>query len=202
MKPERIPKANGRPREFDPDDALEKAMHLFWTKGFDGVSISDLTATMGVNRPSLYATFGNKEELFRKAFSRYMTGHISAVRLAEHFATVKQAVEAYLFNSADFLAQPEHPGCLAVVGALAWSDESEAIRQELSGARNDVLGVWRERFEAAQATGEIPPAPHAADLARYVMTVATGMTVQARSGATREELRRVAEISMRAWPSA
>ncbi len=198
MKPAKSP---GRPRAFDPEEALDKAMRLFWTKGYEGTSLTDLTEAMGINRPSLYAAFGNKEELFRKAFARYGEGPAACGATARSLPTARAAVEALLYGAADTLACPEHPGCLSVVAALAGGEESACIQQELCATRNAALCAWRDRFARAQAEGELPPDPTADDLARYVMTVLNGMTVQARSGATREDLRRVVALALHAWPS-
>lgn len=177
-------------------------MHLFWAKGYEGATLSELTEAMGVNRPSLYTIFGNKEELFRKAFARYLEGPASSDRLARELPTAHEAVEALLYRAARDLSNPEHAGCLSVVGALACGDEAAPIQRELSAARNAALEAWRQRFERAQTEGELPPEPSAMNLARYVMTVVTGMTVQARSGATEEDLQGMVDVALRAWPEA
>jgi len=177
----------GRPREFDVDAALDAAMRLFWHKGYEGTSLSDLTEAMGVNRPCLYAAFGNKEELFR-----------TSAALAR--PTARGVAEALLSGSAEALAQPEHPGCLLVQAALACGDGAEAIRRELNVRRGAAVETLRQRFERAQAAGDFPPGAEPADLARYVVTVINGMAVQAAGGAGAEELRRVAEIALGAWP--
>ncbi len=190
----------GRPREFDVDAALDAAMRLFWHKGYEGTSLSDLTEAMGVNRPCLYAAFGNKEELFRKALDRYaeVRGPITSAALAR--PTARGVAEALLSGSAEALAQPEHPGCLLVQAALACGDGAEAIRRELNVRRGAAVETLRQRFERAQAAGDFPPGAEPADLARYVVTVINGMAVQAAGGAGAEELRRVAEIALGAWP--
>jgi AcrR family transcriptional regulator len=176
-------------------------MQLFWTRGYEGTSLTDLTEAMGISRPSLYAAFGNKEELFKKAFARYGEGPASVGRIARELPTARAAVEKLLYEAADALTHPEHPGCLSVTGGLAGSEESEGVRRDLCAARTAGLEAWRERFEEAQSDGDLPPEPAAGDLARYVMTVLSGMTVQAQSGASREDLRRTVEIALRAWPS-
>ncbi len=193
-------KGIGRPRAFDPDEALEKAMHLFWTKGYEGTSLADLTEAMGINRPSIYATFGNKEELFKKVFARYVDGPAAIGREAQDLPTAREAVSALLYGAADSLACPVHPGCLSVVGGLACGEESESVRLQLCSARNAGLASWAERFERAQHEGDLPKEPAAIDLARYLMTVVTGMSVQARSGATREDLQRTVDIALLAFP--
>lgn len=191
----------GRPREFDPDEALEKAMHLFWSRGYEGTSLSDLTEALGINRPSLYAVFGNKEELFRRVCARYSerTEHLEK---ACALATAREAVETFLFGAADNMIHPEHSGCLLVTSCLAGSDESEAVRRVLSDARQATVERWKARFERARQEGDLPPDAHPMALAQYVMAISHGMTVHARSGATREELRNIAALAMRVWPSA
>src|SRR5687768_6308442 len=115
METDNSPNPKGRPREFDADDALDKAMRVFWRKGYLGASLSDLTSAMGINRPSLYAAFGNKEELFRQAVLRYTAGPASYVREALDEATSLAVVERMMRGAVDMLSCPENPdGCLCV----------------------------------------------------------------------------------------
>ncbi|CAN5663753.1 TetR/AcrR family transcriptional regulator [soil metagenome] len=190
----------GRPRAFDPDKALEAAMRVFQKKGYEGASLSDLTEAMGINRPSLYATFGNKEELFRKAFDRYAAGPAALGRCALEMPTARGAVEALLYGAASTLANPDHPGCLSVVGALTCSAEGEAIRKELCARRAMGQEALRERFERARTEGDLPSQADPTTLARYISTVMQGMSVQAAGGATAEELRSVVDTALKAWP--
>jgi AcrR family transcriptional regulator len=191
----------GRPRAFDPDTALEAALWVFWKKGYEGTALSDLTAAMGINRPSIYATFGNKEALFRKALDRYdakMTG-FTAEALKERSA--RAVAERLMVGTADLLSCPGNPkGCLMVQGALACGEEADPIRRELISRRATGEAALRERFERAKVEGDLPAGADPGDLARYVMAVMHGMSVQSAGGASREDLQGVIDFSMRAWP--
>lgn len=192
----------GRPRAFDVDRALDQALQVFWSKGYEGASLTDLTSAMGINRPSLYAAFGNKEELFRKALDRYAEGPAAYVNGALDEPTARGVVERLLGSIADSLSNPCNPrGCLMVQGALSCSDTAEPIRQELIARRAVSQDQLRQRFERALAEGDLPAGTDPADLARYVTTIAHGMSIQAAGGAGRDELRRVVEIALRAWPT-
>lgn len=190
----------GRPRSFNPEKALEKAMQVFWRKGFEGASLPDLTRAMGINRPSLYAAFGNKESLFKKVVERYGEGPGSLGCVAVAEPTARRVAEKLLFGSADALACPKHPGCLMVQGALCGGVESQKVRKDLAAKRRASEEKLRDRFERAKAEGDLRADADAADLARFIATTLYGMSVQASSGATRDELRRIAQTAMRAWP--
>jgi AcrR family transcriptional regulator len=193
--------ATGRPRTFDVDEALETALKVFWRKGYEGTSIDDLTDAMGINRPSLYCAFGNKEQLFLKALDRYTERQSTLYREAIARPTARAAAEHLLRGAADGLTDPRHPpGCLAVQGALSCGEAAEPIRRELAARRAAGEAALCERFERAQAEGDLSPDDDPADLARYLATVLQGMAVQASGGAGREGLRRVAETALRAWP--
>jgi AcrR family transcriptional regulator len=194
-----VPK--GRPREFDVEKALDRALKVFWRKGYEGASLSQLTRAMGINRPSLYAAFGNKEALFRKALDRYAEGPTAYVRDALDEPTARAVAERLLEGTIDALTDPRNPrGCLMVQGALACGEAAESVRRELASRRASGEGALRRRFERARTEGDLPADSDPADLARYVATVIHGMSVQAAGGAGREELRRVAELALRAWP--
>jgi AcrR family transcriptional regulator len=191
----------GRPRAFEIDRALDQALRVFWEKGYEGASLSDLTKAIGINRPSLYAAFGNKEALFRKALDRYLKKTVTFVLDAVTEPTARRFSERLLQSAADVVTNPHNPpGCLTVRGALASGEEADPIRLELALRRSEGETLVRKRLERAQREGDLPPRTNAADLARYFATVYQGMSVQAAGGANREQLRRVAKIALRAWP--
>src|SRR5437763_175317 len=160
-------RSRGRPRAFDVEAALDRALEVFWRKGYDGASLSDLTRAMGINRPSLYATFGNKEALFRKALDRYAEGPMAYIREALGAPTARAVAERLLRGTVDLLTDPQHPaGCLMVQGALSCGDAAEPIRRELAARRMKGEAAIRERLARAQADGDLPPHSDPDDLAR------------------------------------
>jgi AcrR family transcriptional regulator len=192
----------GRPREFDIDQALDRALQVFWAKGYEGTSLSDLTKAMGITRPSLYAAFGNKEALFRKALDRYAADRWQFLREAFDRPTARAVVEHLLRGTADLMTEKDNPrGCLAINNTLACGDESECIRQELISRRAEAESALRQRLARAKSDGDLPADASPTDLARYVATIIQGMAVQAAGGASRKDLRRVAEMALRGWPA-
>lgn len=191
----------GRPRAFDTDKALDRALQVFWQKGYEGASLSDLTEAMRINRPSLYAAFGDKETLFRKTLDRYADGPAAYIREALNEPTARAVAERLLRGASDLQTDPRNPrGCLTVNGALACGEAANPIRQELISRRVAIEAALRKRFKRAKSEGDLPPDSNPADLARFIATVIQGMAVQAAGGASREELRRVVQTALRAWP--
>ena len=191
----------GRPRAFDPDEALERAIEVFWRKGYEGTSLTDLTEAMGINRPSLYAAFGNKEALFRKAMDRYTCKASGFIPAAMEAPTARETVELLFRGTVDFLGTPACPnGCLSVGGALAKSEEAEPIRADLAARRFDFENSLKCRFERAIEAGELPPETDAAALAGYVATLHQGLSVQFSGGKSGEQLHRVVDLILAAWP--
>jgi AcrR family transcriptional regulator len=201
VKGKKTIRALGRPRSFETGKALDVAMKVFWRKGYEGASLADLTKAMGINRPSLYAAFGDKEALFRKVLDRYNEGPAAYAREALNLPTARAAVEGLMQGTADMASGSNNPrGCLFVQGALACGDGAEAIRDDLILRRDAGEKAVRQRFQRAQAEGDLPADANPADLARYVVTIIQGIAVQAAGGATRNELRRVVQTALRAWP--
>ena len=192
----------GSARTFDPDEALDAAMTVFWRKGYEGTSLSDLTEAMGINRPSLYAAFGNKEELFSKALERYGQGPSAYVREALEQPTAREVAEALLRGGADLQTDSHTPaGCLAVQGSSYCGEDASPSGRALIEFRHAGDAAIRARFEQARAEGDLPDAADPAELTNFIRTVVYGMAVQAASGATRDDLERVIALTMRSWPT-
>jgi len=202
MKETKSASTIGRPREFDLEEALNRAMQVFWEKGYEGASLSDLTEAMGINRPSLYAAFGNKESLFKKVLDNYGQGPACHVHQALQEPTARGVAEFLLRGTVDMLTNPKTPhGCLAVQSALACGKDAEPVKMELNRRRSEMELAIRKRFERAKEDGDFPATVDVADLARYICVVANGMSIQASTGASREELGKTVDLALLAWPT-
>src|SRR5690606_26548099 len=206
----------GRPRAFDRDAALAAAVRLFWERGYEAVSLSDLTAAMGIRTGSLYAAFGDKKKLFTEAVQAYRRtphGDFIGRALAEE-PTARGAFERILTQAARHYADPAHPaGCLVIraapphaPGGLVTSPAPNTppadaeIQELLRGLRNANLAALEERLRTARAEGELPPGTEVGALARYYAAVLQGMSQQARDGADAPALAAVARTAMACWP--
>lgn len=192
----------GRRREFDVEKALDAALCVFWRKGYEGTSYTDLTEAAGVERPALYSAFGNKEALFRRALARYYERHMDFIPVALELPTAREVAAHILYCSAELNTQyPDHTGCLGINGVLAGSDEAEPVRQALIEVRAAGEAQLRERFERAKAEGDLPETARSEALAAFMMAVLHGMAVQAKAGFSRDMLEAVAEQALSTWPT-
>lgn len=192
----------GRQREFDVDQALDAALCVFWRKGYEGASYTDLTQATGVERPALYSAFGNKEALFRRALERYYERYLDFFPAALEQPTSRQVAAHILRGAAELHTRyPDRTGCLGIHGALAGSDDAEPIRRALIEARANGEASLRERLERAQEEGDLPQTANCAALAAFVCAVLHGMAVQAKAGFSRDALEAVAEQALSTWPS-
>src|SRR5882724_4858647 len=172
--------AGGRPRGFDVDEALDRALEVFWRQGYEGTALSDLTAAMGINRPSLYATFGNKQALFRKVLDRYADGPAAYAARALELPGARDVIEALVYGAIELTTGPDTPlGCINVRTAQACGPDAEPARHE---------ATLRRRLRRAQAEGDLPPGADPDDLAQFVTTFIDGIAVQASGGASRAQL--------------
>jgi AcrR family transcriptional regulator len=193
--------ARGRPRDFDKAKALDTALKLFWQHGYEGTSVAMLAAAMGVKMPSLYAAFGNKERLFLACIERY--GELAGDMYHDSFGkrTAREVARSILLGEVDLVTRCDMPnGCLMVQGALATSPQSEAIRKLMADMRAMAEGWMAERFRRAVDEGDLPPDTDPKALACYLMTLNSGLAVQAKSGVPKQQLLAAVDIAMRNWP--
>jgi AcrR family transcriptional regulator len=194
-------KKRGRPIEFDKEKALDNALHLFWAKGYEGTSLGDLVETLGINKPSLYATFGNKEDLFNKVLKTYTQGPANFVIKALQEKTSKDAAFRFLSEAADVLTSKNNPkGCLITQSALSCSDSSLSVKNLLIQYRKNIEKQLKDRFDKSKKDGDLSKSTDTQSLAKFIITIHQGMSVQATSGASKKELLEMIKVAMTAWP--
>lgn len=192
----------GRPREFEIDDAIDKAASLFWRNGYEGTSLSDLTKTIGISPPSFYFAFGSKEALFKTVIERYFVEQNKIAEAALREPTARAVATHFLYGYADVLTDSRHaPGCLAMNSSLP-SAAGAPLREWLAGFREQMRKRLRDRFAEAHEVERFPPGMDADALSRLMLILAWGMAVEAQSGATRTDLRRAIGLALPVWPDA
>lgn len=192
----------GRPREFDADKALAAALRVFWQRGYEGASLTELTEAMGITRPSLYACYGNKEDLFRKALDLYESEKLAYVAAALEAPTARGVAERLLRGSLEIQTSNCDPkGCLGVISTVACSAEADSIRAEVIARRAVSDAALLARFQRALEEGDLPAGTDPRSLARYLSTILQGMAVQAGAGALRKDLECLVETTLQMWPS-
>jgi AcrR family transcriptional regulator len=192
----------GRPRGFDADAALDRAVQVFWRHGYEGASLGDLTTAMGINRPSMYAAYGNKEKLFRLAVARYAEADMAYVREALAQPTAYAVIESLLRANADALTRTDRPaGCLSIQGGLAGGSDNGHVAQFLAASRLAGERALADRLSRALDDGDLQAGTDPAALARYVMTVSEGNAVHAAAGVDRASLHATVDLALRAVPS-
>jgi AcrR family transcriptional regulator len=198
----KTPNPVGRPRAFDKEQALEAGMRVFWRQGYEGASLDTLTEAMGINRPSLYAAFGDKRSLFSQVLDRYSEGPAAYVTEALAQPTAYAVVEHLLNGAANLCTSPANPrGCLFLQSGSTCSPEAESVQREITRRRNQGNKLVIERLTRAKREGDLPPDSNPADLARYVVAILRGLGILAADGASRAELRRIIRTALRTWPT-
>lgn len=193
----------GRPRTFDKDAALTAAMFLFWERGYEGVSMDDLTEAMGISPSSLYASFGSKEELFLTTLDKYEKEiGMYWVPILENTAHGREAFVRMFEGASRELTRPDLPrGCMMTLALLHSSPQLDPLRRELNKRRTAALDIITARLRRAIEEGDLPEKAAIDNLAQMLMTVFQGMTVRARAGADRKELLQASRGAMAAWPT-
>jgi AcrR family transcriptional regulator len=202
MNPFSCSAPKGRPREFCVDAALAAALRVFWTKGYEGASLSDLTEAMGINKPSLYAAFGNKEALFRKALDLYELEKLAFMHEALNAPTARGVAEQLLRGALALQSSGSGPkGCMGVIHTVACGTEAESIRAEVIARGDKVHRALVDRLERAKADGDLPSHIEPTGLAAYLKALLQGLSLQASAGATPGQLDLLVQTSLAFWPS-
>jgi AcrR family transcriptional regulator len=191
------PKAatKGRPREFNPDEALASALRVFWEKGYEGASLSDLTSAMGINRPSLYAAFGNKEALFKQAFDLYQSDRLAYVSRALEAPTARGVARNLIERTIDNVTG-ESRGCLGVIASVGCNDVQQDVHARVQSFRAMII----ERMQRAMDERDLTAPVSAETMTQYLIALLQGIAVQAGAGASREQLMKVGETALAFWP--
>jgi AcrR family transcriptional regulator len=201
-KPEVIAAARGRPREFCVDHALAQALAVFWAKGYEGASLTDLTEAMGITRPSLYAAFGNKESLFRKALDLYEREKMAYVGQALAQPTARKVAETMLRGAVENVTADDEPhGCLRVIASVACGPHAQSIHDEIASRTSLVKQTMVDRFERAKSEGDLPAHIDVEGLTRVLIAYLQGISIQANMDATRDDLDRLVNTALTLWPS-
>lgn len=186
QKEEAAPKRpRGRPRQYDPDTALDRARNAFWDTGYAATSLDDLSAATGLNRPSLYGAFGDKQALYlaslRKSRAELTAGLTAALAPDE---PLRKALARVFDSAAGIYVRGEtaQRGCFLIGTAVTESVADPEIRQELAGALEEIDGVFAARLRRAQAAGDLAPGADPAALAQIATSTLNGMAVRARAG--------------------
>ncbi|MGW6459699.1 TetR/AcrR family transcriptional regulator [Streptomyces sp. NPDC055078] len=196
-----MPRPRGRPRSFDRTAALARAMETFWEYGYEATSMTDLTAAMNISSPSLYAAFGSKERLFREAVTLFdATEGLPIARALTDEPTAYAAFASVMRSSAVAYTGGDKPsGCMIVLAAMNTSEASAPARDFLAEWRRTGIADLTARLDQGVRDGELPPGTDTAGVAAFYTAVLQGMAVQARDGASREELTRIADRALAAW---
>ena len=191
----------GRPREFDVEEALTAALRVFWQRGYEGASMSELTAEMGIAKPSLYAAFGNKEELFKKALDLYEREKMAYMAEALKEPTSRKMAERLLNGALEMQTSSCNPkGCLGVISSVSCGQEPSPIRDSVIERQKSSRNALIARLEEYKKEGDLPADIEPEALARYMTAVLQGLSVQSGTGASAQELKSLVDMAMRTWP--
>jgi AcrR family transcriptional regulator len=189
----------GRPRSFDKDDALKKAMYVFWEKGYEGTTMADLIQSIGMKAPSIYAAFGNKDAIFKEVVQSYLpivvNGQLKALNSSPK---IYDAVEATLKACVSLYTGKDNPHtCLVMTGAINTAPEHTEHVETLRALREDYKGAWKKRFEMAEADQQLTDEANPNELAEYFTTLIQGMTIKAKDGASDDSLSSTSRLALK-----
>jgi len=188
----------GRPRSFDKEEALKKAMHVFWEKGYEGTSMADLIESIGMKAPSLYAAFGNKDAIFKEVVQKYLPIVVNGqLATLNNTSDIVEAVENTLKECVRLFTSPDNPHtCLIMTAAINASPEHQDHVVSLRAMREDYRNAWVQRFERAEQERQLSGKMSPQQLADFYVTLIQGMSLRAKDGANKQDLTRTAEIAL------
>ena len=192
----------GRPKAFDRVAALEAAMLLFWERGFEQTCVDDLAAAMGIQTSSLYSSFGDKEALYLAAVDHYRTGkgNIYDLAVTEGKTAKEGFTNLFKLAAAEMTRRDQPRGCMLSLALPTCSPKYEELQKELNQLRMLSEAIWIDRLKAAVQAKEIPRSTDLHLVATFFRTVLTGMSLQARAGASRETLMKIGNLALQTWP--
>ena len=194
--------ARGRPKSFEKETALEQAMLIFWERGFEVTRVDDLATAMGISTSSLYASFGGKEKLFLAALDHYQGGRGRYTKATmESGETARDSFKNLFETAAVELTRADQPrGCMLALALPTCSPEMEPLRMKMNKRRGISFIRFSKRLATAVEDGEIKASYDIDSLALFFLTTLQGMSIQARTGASREKLTQVGKLAMQVWP--
>jgi len=196
-------KSRGRPRSFDRDAVLERAMRLFWKRGYETTTMAELLAEMQITTPSIYSAFGDKEHLFLEAIERYKNDYGSYQAKACKEETAKAAVRRILREAAlNFVDPQTPPGCMLVVSTVNGCPSSSPVQKVVNSARHESECTLKARIEQGIREGDVPATADAGALASFFSTLLNGMSIKAKEGVSQQEMDAIVDNAMRVWPDA
>jgi AcrR family transcriptional regulator len=191
-----------RPRVFEEAEVLDRAMEVFWHRGYEGASMAELTKAMGLNSPSIYAAFGSKRGLFDAVLNRYRERRAAHREYLLAGATAREVAERLLFGATEWLVDPNEPlGCLLIQVGMSTGVNNEDVPRAIINQRSRTRDLLIKRLMHAQEDGDLPPSADPAALARYLLMVFNGLALQAAEGMSKAELRESAERALMGWPA-
>ena len=187
----------GRPRTFDRDEALKKAMYVFWEKGYEGTSMADLIESIGMKAPSIYAAFGNKDALFREAVELYKgqveQGPLKALNVSAH---IQEALESCLNESVKMLKGGKVSGCLIMGGAINCAPEHQEHVEHLRDIRGKYKQALKRRFALAVKDGQLNETAEPEELAEFYFGFIHGLALRANDGSSQKELQSSCKLAL------
>ena len=189
----------GRPRTFDKDEALTKAMYVFWEKGYEGTTMADLIESIGIKAPSIYAAFGNKDAIFKEVVTHYLPIVVNGqLGTLNNIPNIYEAVDNTLKECVSLFSSNDNPhNCLIMTAAINTSPEHIEHVEALKNIRNDYKAAWRKRFEKAVLDNQMINGANPNELAEYFTTIIQGMALRAKDGASRDDLEKTSEIAIK-----